>query len=310
MKRYRISLLFVLLCLLGGAVAVHGQKKEKAKAVPYKPVLLVIDIQNAFLPFMDERDVKPGMENINALIDLFRKNNYPVIRVYHQELGGDPKPGTEAFEFPKYINVREEDAKVIKHHPSAFVKTDLDKILKEKGANTLYMCGLSAVGCVLSTYFGATEREYEAFMVNDAIISHNAELTKVVPKITRTVSLKTLALQTKILSGGIQKLADLPADALAKEYGIESAAQLNLMGYYLISKNRLADAIAVFQANARLYPDDANSYDSLGEAYENNGQKDLALANYEKACQKARETNDKQLPAYEKNCNRLKGAAK
>ena len=309
MKRYRISLLFVLLCLLG-TIAVYGQKKEKAKAAPYKPVLLVIDIQNAFLPFMDARDVKPGMENINALVELFRKNNYPVVRVYHQELGGDPKPGTEGFEFPKYINVREDDAKVVKHHPSAFVKTDLDKILKEKGANTLYMCGLSAVGCVLATYFGATEREYEAFMVNDAIISHNADLTQFVPKITRTVSLKTLALQTKVLSGGIRKLAELPDEALVKEYGIESAAQLNLMGYYLVSKNRLADAIAVFQANARLYPEEPNCYDSLGEAYENNGQKDLALANYEKACQKARERSDKQLPAYEKNYDRLKGAAK
>ncbi len=309
MKRYRISLLLVLFCLLG-AVAVYGQKKEKAKAEPYKPVLLVIDIQNAYLPFMDEKDVKPGMENINALIDLFRKNNYPVVRVYHQELGGDPKPGTEAFEFPKYINVREDDAKVIKHHPSAFAKTDLEKILKEKGGNTLYLCGLSAVGCVLSTYFGATEREYETFMVSDAIISHNADLTKSVTRITRSLPLKALALHLKVLSGDVRKMADMPADVLAKEYGIESAAQLNVVGYYLITKNRPADAIAVFQANARLYPNEANSYDSLGEAYERNGQKDLALANYEKACQKARETNDKQLPAFEKNYDRLKGAAK
>ena len=44
-------------------------------------------------------------------------------------------------------------------------------MLKEKGSNTLFLCGLSAVGCVLATKTGAQNNDYKAFIVKDAIMS-------------------------------------------------------------------------------------------------------------------------------------------
>lgn len=56
---------------------------------------------------------------------------------------------------------------------------------------------------------------------------------------------------------------------------------LNLAGYMLINDNRLDDAIAVLARNVAEYPQGFNTYDSLGEAYMRNGQKELAIKNYE-----------------------------
>ena len=62
-----------------------------------------------------------------------------------------------------------------------------------------------------------------------------------------------------------------------------SEQKLNNVGYALIRDKRLAEAIAVFKLNVELYPDAWNTYDSLAEAYMNNGEKELAIANYKKS---------------------------
>ena len=50
-----------------------------------------------------------------------------------------------------------------------------------------------------------------------------------------------------------------------------------------MGQNKLADAIRIFQLNVALYPRSWNVYDSLGEAYMNQGDKELAIQNYEKS---------------------------
>jgi len=61
---------------------------------------------------------------------------------------------------------------------------------------------------------------------------------------------------------------------------------LNGLGYVLLyGSGQTQDAIAVFQRNVQEYPQSSNGYDSLGEAYMQAGQKDLAIANYEKSLQ-------------------------
>jgi len=44
--------------------------------------------------------------------------------------------------------------------------------------------------------------------------------------------------------------------------------------------NRIEEAIAIFKINVALYPKSWNTYDSLGEAYLINGNKELAIKNY------------------------------
>jgi len=61
--------------------------------------------------------------------------------------------------------------------------------------------------------------------------------------------------------------------------------QLNILGYTLIRANRFKEAIRILQLNVEAYPQSSNVYDSLGEAYMNDGNKPLAIANYQKSLQ-------------------------
>lgn len=165
---------------------------------PVKPALLVIDIQNKFIPMMDQSEVTMAMRMINGAIWQFRQHELPVIRVYHTDLKWGPEPGTEDFEFPESVIIQDDDPKVIKNYPSAFVKTELDTMLKEKGVNTVFLCGLSATHCVLATYFGAMERDYDAFMVEGALLSAKAAHTDMITDVVESIGWEGLGLILKV----------------------------------------------------------------------------------------------------------------
>ena len=52
---------------------------------------------------------------------------------------------------------------------------------------------------------------------------------------------------------------------------------VNSYGYELLNKKKTAEAVVVFKLNALAYADDANSFDSLGEGYLRNGDRELAI---------------------------------
>jgi len=72
-------------------------------------------------------------------------------------------------------------------------------------------------------------------------------------------------------------------DSLETKYHVTNSGILNNFGYNLINQNRIRDAIEVFKANIRLFPDDANGYDSISEAYELAGINDMAI-HYTRIC--------------------------
>jgi nicotinamidase-related amidase len=166
--------LISLFIIISGNSFSQDQKVQKTQV---RPALLVIDIQNAYLNGMAQREKEVAMVNINYYIQLFRSNGYPIIRIYHYSKQFGPEQGTEQFEFPSSVLIRPDDPKVIKTYSDGFNKTDLDKVLKEKGINTVFLSGLSAVGCVLATWIGAQNNDYKAFLIKDAIMSHNEEYT-------------------------------------------------------------------------------------------------------------------------------------
>jgi len=62
-----------------------------------------------------------------------------------------------------------------------------------------------------------------------------------------------------------------------------SETNINVLGYELVNHNKIEAAIEIFKLNVELYPDAFNTYDSLGEAYMNAGNNELAIINYEKS---------------------------
>jgi nicotinamidase-related amidase len=163
-----------------------GEEREKIKL---NPVLMVVDVQNAWMPHMDKKDVESAPQKINELIALFREFELPVIRVYHTNLERGPEPGSEPFEFADSIAVTDEDVKIVKNYPSSFTKTNLEQVLREGEHNVVFLCGLSATGCVLATYFGAQDREFMVVMVKDTLLSNNASYTDVIEDICSSMTI-------------------------------------------------------------------------------------------------------------------------
>lgn len=169
-----------------------AQETQSNKLEKMKPALLVIDIQNEYLPYMSEDEKKFVMRVINGAVWFFREQNLPIIRVYHSDLRWGPEEGSEGFEYPKSVIIQNSDPKIHKHYPSAFTKTDLDKILKEKGCNTLFLCGLSATACVLATYYGGIDHDYKTYLIREGIMSHNPNYTNVIKDICESVGFETM----------------------------------------------------------------------------------------------------------------------
>lgn len=62
-----------------------------------------------------------------------------------------------------------------------------------------------------------------------------------------------------------------------------SEPELNTLGYILLGERRIKEAIEIFKLNVAVYPDGFNTYDSLGEAYLANNERELAIKNYKRS---------------------------
>lgn len=182
-------LITIVLVFCGVVLFAQDEKPEKTVM---KPALLVIDVQKQFLPMMSKEDQDKALMMMNWSIWVFRQYGLPVIRVYHTSDKWGPKPEDPGFQFADTLKVLDADPKIVKTYGSAFNKTDLDKLLKEKGINTLFMCGLSSVGCVLATYTDAANYDYKAFLVKDALLGPDAAHTDQIETILDAVGLEMI----------------------------------------------------------------------------------------------------------------------
>ncbi|VAX24102.1 Beta-lactamase class C-like and penicillin binding proteins (PBPs) superfamily [hydrothermal vent metagenome] len=62
-----------------------------------------------------------------------------------------------------------------------------------------------------------------------------------------------------------------------------SEGELNILGYTLLGKEQIDDAIKIFELNVSAYPNSANVYDSMGEAFMKKGENEKAIKNYKKS---------------------------
>lgn len=77
--------------------------------------------------------------------------------------------------------------------------------------------------------------------------------------------------------------------------------ELNMLGYQLLWRDMNVAAIEIHKLNAQAYPNEANPYDSLADAYEASGQVKLAIEAYEKALER-----NPEMPSAIEGLKRLK----
>jgi len=115
----------------------------------------------------------------------------------------------------------------------------------------------------------------------DAMLIFDVELMSVSePKISITETL-FLTIVEKGVNAAIEQYKELKATSSDKYNFKES--QLNSLGYQLLQASKTKEAIEILKLNVEAYPNSANVYDSIGEAYMIDGNKEMAKVNYQKS---------------------------
>lgn len=87
--------------------------------------------------------------------------------------------------------------------------------------------------------------------------------------------------RTKDLAAFLAKYKAFRSDP--KNKYSDTQAAMNTLGYRLLGDKKVNEAIEIFKLNTLTYPTSANVWDSLAEAYLTSGNKEQAVANYERA---------------------------
>ncbi len=113
------------------------------------------------------------------------------------------------------------------------------------------------------------------------------ELDSMLATVQRIANRKSVAdLMFKLIEeqnteAAIKKYRDMRS-AADESYDL-SESELISLGYRLLQMKRVKDAIAIFRLNVEINPQSSNAFDSLGEAYLSDGDKELAIKSYRRS---------------------------
>ena len=127
-------------------------------------------------------------------------------------------------------------------------------------------------------------------------ISHEVEITLSIqgrtfnwdrisggPKSLDGVLMKTF--EEKGLEAAVAQYREIKASPEGEktvEGGVREGG-LNTLGYKLLYRNKVSEAIEILKLNVEAFPNSASAYDSLAEAYAIHADRELAIANYKKS---------------------------
>lgn len=116
--------------------------------------------------------------------------------------------------------------------------------------------------------------------IGNALINVLHNQTYTLPKLS-IAELLYRTYRTEGLPAAVQRYRSLKQSGDATYDFSES--ELNELGYQLLGMNKTQDAIEILKLNAEAFPSSWNVYDSLGEAFMKNGNRELAIENYRKS---------------------------
>ncbi len=135
--------------------------------------LLLIDFQQGFAReeyFGGNRNNPKAEGNARVLLEFFRQHGLPVIHTRHNSVfeNSPLRAGQPGNDFIETLVPLPNEPIMDKSVNSAFIGTNLDEVLKEKGIRKLYIGGLVTNHCVSTTARMAANMGYEIVVIADA----------------------------------------------------------------------------------------------------------------------------------------------
>ena len=159
-----------------------------------KPVLLIVDMHKGYY----ERFPKEGKEtmdkaciNINLALELFRKNNLPIVWIKDDGKDGMYKD-TPGYEIVDKLEQKENEVTICKRYKNSFNKTNLLDYINENSIDTIIITGISAGRCVLSTYRAAEDYDLKPIILKGALGEYSSGEIQFVENISETITIEEL----------------------------------------------------------------------------------------------------------------------
>ena len=151
--------------------------------IPKNAVLLVVDIQDGFdEPILRNRNNPEAESNVARLLDAWRKSARPVMYAQHHSLDPDSPlhPSHPGVAIKEIVKPEQDEPIFVKSVNSAFIGTDLEEVLREKGFETLVVTGFTSNHCVSTTVRMASNLGFKTYVISDATaawdtVDHNGK---------------------------------------------------------------------------------------------------------------------------------------
>jgi nicotinamidase-related amidase len=142
--------------------------------------LVIVDIQNDYFPGGRCELVGPEAAAANAarLLVAQRASGLPMFHVQHVWKGDDAEffsPGTHGVEIHESVRPLPGEPVVQKAHPNSFRATDLERRLRDAGADELLVVGMMTSMCVDATVRAAVDLGFGCTVAHDACATLDLE---------------------------------------------------------------------------------------------------------------------------------------
>lgn len=140
--------------------------------LPQNAALILIDIQQGMDdPRWAAKRNNPAAEgNAARLLAAWRASGRPVIHIQHasREAASPLRPELPGHRIKDIVAPLPQEKLVVKQENSGFIGTNLEGYLRERGIDTLVLCGLTTPHCVSSTTRMAGNLGFKCYLAGDA----------------------------------------------------------------------------------------------------------------------------------------------